>query len=516
MNSLFQLISKRLPVFTVLLGLFIFFYPIVEVNASGIGPTFTGDKKTITPESPNELNFLSIKSAEENKATGTNCGVSTISGLFASVFNSVEKISSVRFKDFAEAKYCGDSDSVKKFVTGQVNSSGILGLLNKVNGSVMEQRPASGIQYAEEKVYAITNPGVVYAAEPSSYFPGTGFDLLQPVRSFWGWSVNLVFGFLIIIILLVAFAIIFRQKLSGSAEVTIQNAIPNIALAMILVPLSYAISGLFIDGITIGSNAVHDFLVGPASPGNQVFTSRESTDIQNGSERDRGLYIDDERVNWINARSQADYRQEIEQISEGVGVNAGPLSVISTLLNILDEDEINKGSDNPGATSAWLGTIINAILSIFMIWIGIKVFIALFKKYITILLMPIFSPFIFATVAVPGNGTKAIVNYAKLMGSASLGFIVAYAMFLLTIIFSNSAFQSTIPDFNTGLWVPPLLGLQSNGVLGIDQTGLSGAGAGIGIVPFLLGLVSLGIYFSIPSVLNQIDAALGEIGRAHV
>lgn len=477
--------------------------PIASVFASGKGilPQ-VGNVKNVA-ETSSTTNIADIKSAEDNRATQRNCGYSTFEGMAGGLFKGIEKATSMKWENVAELKYCPDSDYSKevKAMGGFGSTSSVLGILNTVNGTVVAQRPSSGVQYVEEKVYAITNPGVVYAQDPASYYPGTGFDLLQPVRNFWGWSVNFVFGFLIVIIIIIAFAIIFRQRLPGNVEVTIQTAIPNIALAMILVPLSYAISGLFIDAITIGSNVVHDFIVGPQSPGNQVYVDRGDENIPNGSDKDRGLYIDDERVNWINARSEADYRQEAEAFASNL--DNSPLAVIGGLLNILDENAINNTSLTPGATSAWIGTIVNAILSVIMIYIGIRIFIRLFQKYLALILMPIISPFIFATVAVPGNGTKAIVSYAKSLGAASLGFIVAYAMFLLTIVFSSSAFQATVPDFNTGLWVPPLLSLHS----GITE-GTAGVGSGIGLVPFIFGLVSLGIYFSIPKVLDQIDDAL--------
>src|SRR5690606_18904813 len=163
-----------------------------------------------------------------------------------------------------------------------------------------------------QKVYALTNPGRVYAEDlgvaPAPYFPsGTGFQLLQPIQAFWGWSVNIVYGILILIIIGIAFAIIFRNNLGGSQVVTIQSAIPSIALAMILVPLSYAISGLFIDAITIGTNAVHAFLLGPGAPGNAVYESRNvllkgkcENQTSDDASCDRGLYADDDRVNWFN------------------------------------------------------------------------------------------------------------------------------------------------------------------------------------------------------------------------
>lgn len=476
------------------LGFFLVSFPVVSVYA--VAPTITvgSENSFSTGDSPGLSNIFKITSPEENRIL-IGCPISTVDGLIGNTLKSIETITYTRFDSGIRELECPSARS--DISSAPSNNNGILGVLNMATGSILEQRPASGIQFAEEKIYAITNPGKVYAQDPASYFPGTGFDLLQPIRSFWGWSVNLVFGILIVIILFVAFAIILGDKMPGNMKVTLQSAIPNIALAMILVPLSYSISGLFVDFITIGSNAVHDFVLGPASPGYSVYLERDQ------GPNDRGLYIDDERLTWINARSQVDVRQEVDAIADSGGINNNLLfQVVATILNVFANEEVSNVGTNPSSASAWLGTIINGILSILMIWIGIKILIRLFKKYLSLIIMPIFSPFIFATIAVPGNGTKPIVTYTKSLAASSLGFIVTYLMFLLTIVFSSTAFQSSIPDFRTGLWVPPLIGITQ-----LEE--LTGAGAGLGIVPFILGLIAIGIYFSIPKVLDQIDDALG-------
>lgn len=473
--------------------------PIITVYAaSSAAPIIRTNQPKTNFTSPSEVNILNINSAEQNSALGINCGFSTISGSLPGLIKGVEKITTgTNYEETINSVYCENN-------TTALNSQGggILGILSSINNTIIEQRPASGVQFAEDTIYAISNQGKVLAQDnpPASYFPGTGFDLLSPIRGFWGWSVNVVFGFLVVIILLIAFAIIFRAQLPGNITVSVSNSIPNIVIAMILVPLSYAITGLFIDGITVGSNIVHDFLLGPQSPGRDVYNNAVEESIDNN----RGLYIDDYRVSVLRAKDNVDVRQEVASLANNIGVDNNIIfGAIAGILNIFtEENNVNQSvSDFPGAASAWIGTLLNFFLSIFMIYISIRIFVNLFKKYLSLLLMPIFSPFIFATVAVPGNGTKAIINFAKNMGASTLGFIVTYALLLLTVIFSNEAFQQTIPDFRSGLWVPPLLG--------IDTSAFNDIGGGSGIVPFLMALISIGIFFSIPKILEQIDQALG-------
>ncbi len=409
---------------------------------------------------------------------------------------------------------CGDLESVSRVMDKMESKFSIVDVVADINGTILNERPISAAAYVNDKIYALTHPTTVLAQAATTgdiesreayYSPGgTGFALLSPIQNFWSWSVRVVYGFLLIIVIIIAFAIMFRQRLSGNVEVTIQNAIPSIALAMILVPLSYAISGLFIDVITVGTNAVHEFLIGvPGSPGHQIYvTSGEDDNLYKDPLNpanvypDRGYYPDDIRVDWLRARDNLDVAGSFGRAATGIGEVTGLngnviFLAIGKIVNVLT----GKTDEDP-ANFTWIGDIVQFIVSIVTLWIGVQVFIALFKKYMTIILMPILSPFIFATVAIPGNGTKSVLQYCKVMLAASLFYIVTYAMFLLSIIFTSSEFIADVPTIASGSFNPPLIGLKSIG-FGSNE-----------ITQLFLTLVGLGIYFSIPATLKSIDTAL--------
>jgi hypothetical protein len=470
---------------------------------------------------PADKNAFQIVSTEEAGALA-GCEITAMSGYIPGALKAAEKIFSRSYTDDAcDIVKAAETTALDdpRFVTAmqehfaEVDNANGLGILSSANSAILAQRPLSTVKYIEDKVYALTNPGgTVYATgvggEPASYFPGVGFDLLRPIQAFWGWSVNIVYGFLILLIIMVAFGIIFRSNLGGAQVVTLQSAIPSIAMAMILVPLSYAISGVFIDVITVGTNAVHDFLMGPGAPGRSVYEERNvglECDPTTAEDCDRGLYADDTRVDWFNARERIDLREQGTAIGQSIGDGTGLTNIelfnmISNLLNTL----FNTGGG--WESVAWFGAIINFAISILTIWIGIKIFIKLFGKYLLLILMPIMSPFIFASAAIPGNGTKSIVSYLKLMASGSLFFIVTYAMFLLTFIFTSPTFQAGIPDLRTSGFVPPLLSLQY--ILNGAGASLSGAGNG-SITGLVFTLIGLGIYYSIPKTLENLDNTLG-------
>lgn len=476
-------------------------------------------------DSPGRNNVFSIVPADVNKILN-NCSVSSAGGLVGSILNSGQVIISTPFDDIAcicdsvDFNNCRNPEAGAMMREYMDKNKGIAGVVSTVNASILDQRPASGVQFIEEKVYALSNPGKVYAADnPRSYYPGAGTELLRPIQAFWGWSVNFVFGFLILLIIIIAFAIMFRQRLGGAAEVTIQNSIPNIALAMILVPLSYAITGLFIDGITIGTNAAHDFLLGPNAPGRSVYENRDNgpanantpdctdTSIPSASlptNCDRGYYADDPLIDVWRSRDRIDLRDAGAQIGEGVNnlfQNAPTAQAVFNFIGALIK--ILPGDENQSSEFAWFGNVINIIIGILTIWIALKIFIRLIKKFLALTVLPIFSPFIFATAALPGNGIKSVIQYLKMLGACTLTYIVTYVMFLLTLIFTDPVFINSLPDYRTSGYIPPLLGIQD------ILKSLAESASGAPITQLIATLIGIGIYFSIPNVLDSIDDTLG-------
>ena len=489
---------------------FLFLYLFNPLNTALAATLNSGSEAVIIGVTPSIVN-----------QTKYGCAVSSLKGVLGGTITGVVKVIASDYAvtqcDIARGAIFPNEDGTGYIYNpseGNPNNS-LLGLTMSASQLMITEKPASGVDFIKDKVYALTNFGSVSAQDPSTYYPGAGSDLLRPIQSFWGWSVNFVFSFLILLILAIAFAIIFRQRLGGKADVTIQNSIPNIAMALILVPLSYAISGLFIDAVTIGTNAVHGFLIGPGAPGSQVYQTRNDdgscvpynpADITTEA-CDRGFYVDDDRVNIWNIRGRISIGDEIGN-AIGTTIAGGPASgdgALGIILGVFRAIESIIGILTGGSSAefAWLGSIINFFVSILTLWMSLKIAWILFKKFLTFLLFPIFSPFIFATVALLGNGLSSVVKYSKIMGAASLSFIVTYMMFILTIVFTSEGFQSQFPDIRSGGYIPPLLGLESI----LDLSSGTDVQAG-GITALVLTLVGLGIFFSIPNVLKGIDKAL--------
>lgn len=109
-----------------------------------------------------------------------------------------------------------------------------------------EDRPLSGITYVRETA---RNLHLIPRAQAQQTNPsaGFGFNALDPVLNLWRASRNIAYVFFVIIIVAMAFMIMFRVKISPQAVITVQSALPKIAIALILITFSYAIAGFMVD-----------------------------------------------------------------------------------------------------------------------------------------------------------------------------------------------------------------------------------------------------------------------------
>lgn len=386
---------------------------------------------------------------------------------------------------------------------------------------ILEERPASGVLAIEETLNRIVDPSIAYAQSPEAYFPGTGFQMLAPVQAFWGWAVTVSMGFMIIVIIVIAFALLFRARLDGGQVIQIQNAIPNIVLAFILIPLSYSITGLFIDGLTLGSNIIHSSFFGPTGiatdvysegsfANNEIFTyGIEQVDFDDPEAR--GLHADDIRITPFNIRAGFISNLDFSEIFSATQTDTCTVSTgacekwvdSGNPLYALTNDIL--GASNQA--SSFLQPFILALLSIITFITALRIFWKLLKRYLMMLFYPVMSPFIFLTIAIPGQGTKTIVLYLKVMASVVLTFLVTYIMFLVSVVLANELFVNRLlgDAAISGIsYSPPLLGLATE----ISSDGGESINVAINN-RFIFSLISAGVYLSIPGTIDMIVKALG-------
>jgi len=93
--------------------------------------------------------------------------------------------------------------------------------------------------------YLSSNFGLVKKAHAASN--GIGFQQLQPIMQLWIAFRNLAYLLFVIIFVVVGFAIMLRAKIDPRTVMTIENQIPKLIVALLLITFSFAIAGFMID-----------------------------------------------------------------------------------------------------------------------------------------------------------------------------------------------------------------------------------------------------------------------------
>lgn len=124
-------------------------------------------------------------------------------------------------------------------------NSGALGFFASNIDFMIRTKPASSIDYVAYEIRRLHVPGtpdVAYAADG-----GTGFVALQPILQIWTMSRNLAYIIFAVLFIVVGVMIMTRQKIDPKTVASVQNALPKMVFALVMITFSYAIAGFLID-----------------------------------------------------------------------------------------------------------------------------------------------------------------------------------------------------------------------------------------------------------------------------
>ena len=420
------------------------------------------------------------------------------------------------------SKNSGDATSGSLY-----ENRGAVGQLAMLSDTFYQTQPASFIVWAQDQYYQMQGATsfTAMAADPnpndsSIYAPKTGADILAPIMGLWQMSRNLVYAFLIIILIIIAFLIMLRRPLGGQEMVTVVNSIPGIILTIVLVSFSYALCGLFIDGIFLGSNVVYNILIGsPNAPGYNLKNAninKENTFANPSGDQiplTNALQPDDPQMSiWqIFQLAGTNVCNRVSMLSNATGAKAETNCAYKYLVPAAAQNQpigmvlakVIDGLDSTGVTNG----LIELILALAVFNTAFKLFFLLLNDYLTLSFYPIVAPFIFLGAAMPGQAMKTIDGFVKTLGAASLNFIVIYACFLMLVVFGHTAVDSntklgdSVKDASQVQWVPPLLGYSQKQIF--DATTLNNNGVNI-----ITSLLVFGLYMAIPNVTEMIKKFL--------
>jgi hypothetical protein len=413
--------------------------------------------------------------------------------------------------------------------TAMYDNNGAVGQLAKISDSFYQSQPASFIVWAQDQYYqmqgatSFTAMAATADENPNDtavYAPGIGFEILRPVMGMWTISRNLVYGVLIVIMIVIAFLILLRRPLGGQEMVTVINSMPGIVLTIVMVTFSYAICGLFIDGIFIGSNVAYNFLIGgPNAPGQGLQNEKIiKEDVYAKPTGDtipltNALQPDDPQMSiWqVFSLGGSNVCNRLSLISGATGAKAQTQCAYSYLVPASAQNQpigmalekVLEALDSTGITNG----LIELILALAVFQTAFKLFFLLLNDYLTLSFYPIIAPFIFLGMAMPGQTMKTIDGFVKTLGASALNFIVIYACFLLLVVFGHTAVDSgnnlgeSVQKVGQIQWVPPLLGYSRKQIF--DATTLNNNGANI-----VTSLLVFGLYMAIPNVTDMIKKFL--------
>ncbi|OGM74279.1 hypothetical protein A2382_04425 [Candidatus Woesebacteria bacterium RIFOXYB1_FULL_38_16] len=133
---------------------------------------------------------------------------------------------------------------------------------------VFQERSLSGVHYIKNKLQQLE---IVPTVQAQTGFGYTAYGPL--IQSIWQAIRDFTYALFVIITIILAFMIMFRVQLNPRTVISIQSALPKLAIALVLVTFSYAISGLLVDLMYVSIGILSLFLkdIIPLGPGLNMF-----------------------------------------------------------------------------------------------------------------------------------------------------------------------------------------------------------------------------------------------------
>lgn len=343
--------------------------------------------------------------------------------------------------------------------------------------------PASGVYWAYS---GLQNAGFIpktYAAE------GIGFGALKPFINLWKIFRDLSYMLLVLVLIAIGFMIMFRMKLNPQTVISVESALPKIVLSLLLITFSFPIAGFLIDLmyviiaiiISILSNNGLYYNVGEYQ---QKYLNAGFWTILDSLVPNSGIGdiwgLDFAKFMFVDVGTAlfsilpVSLRLLIQLITAAGTLWVSHIAIerilhISSLKEIVDNWAAGTFSlgKTPSAVIGTVALIITTVLGAFigvfwgpLIIIGLlilttillllfRIFFLVFKAYIQIVLLIIFSPLILLFEAVPGR--SAFSFWFKNLFAELLTFPIVIAIFILGNVMINQISASN------AIWKPPFL-----------------------------------------------------------
>ncbi len=256
-----------------------------------------------------------------------------------------------------------------------------------------------------------------------AYAQGTGYNAMKPFLEFWKVFRNLAYSLYIIMFVVVGIMIMLRTKVNAQTIITIQTALPNLLITLLLITFSYAIVGFMIDLMYF----LIYFIVYLIASADIIDAPTAITRLMSHS---AWSVVFEGRNSIVSGITHS-----IQGILGSLGT--GGLGVVGDTINVIDDVSV-FGMVSPFYLMVAVAFIIAML----------KLMLALVKSYIMLIVQTITAPVQILMNAMPGS--KAFSEWLKKTASYLIPFPVAGAMFIFAGILVGDPTQATLLNEHGG------------------------------------------------------------------
>ena len=360
--------------------------------------------------------------------------------------------------------------------TGRIGYSEKNGGLIGISGNLVAMTFIPPIRTGDYVNYLTGNFGIVkktYAANQTAT-QGVGFEGIKPLLNIWVIFRNIVYLLFVFVFIIIGVAIMFRVKIDPRTVMTIQNQIPRVIVALVLVTFSFAIAGVLIDLMWIFCFLILN-LFSASDPGIDPKLNFDAANAAKNMMDTPFGFLNGIHVGWTTI--PADIAGAVADMVKNFFTLDSSLPWYSSIVNFITAP-IRSVFGYIAGIAAFLIIAITITIALFRLWFS------LIQAYVMIILDIIIGPFWIMSGVIPGRsggfGSWLKEILANLAVFPAVIFIFVIASRVISAYDSSSA---------TSAFVPPLIGV------GITDGGIK-------------GIIAFGLIMATPNLINMIKAAI--------
>lgn len=334
--------------------------------------------------------------------------------------------------------------------------------------------PASGVIWAYS---GLENAGFIPKSHAAQ---GLGLASITPLSGIWKALRDVAYILLVLVLITFGFMIMFRVKINPQTVITIENSLPRIVLALILITFSFAIAGFLIDLMYVAIAIIVSILAPAAGLDIRTMQNRyiEAGPGEIFNSLMRQKQTGPWNILWTLPNALLNIVPLIGILSRLVGSIVGVVFIFPWLLHVFREPLGNLFNVEPNGEAgffalifsgkvgaAWAGIgkaigqwgffapaiAITTILGMFvvipilfglllflvLIMIFFRIFFLLLTAYIKIIFLIIISPIYLLQLTLPGRSPFS--GWIKSLITELMVFPLVIGIFIVAVVITNNA-----------------------------------------------------------------------------